>query len=155
MLIARDGSWFHDGKPIRRKAMVQLFSSILMLDTDELYYLVTPVEKVRLKVEDCPFVANQMEITGSGESQLIQFTTNVDEVIQVDEEHPIRVEVDGSSGEPHPTVHVRNGLNALINRAVFYRLIEHAEQAEEGDEIVSRVWSGNRYFELGRYTNTV
>ena len=151
MLIARDGSWIHEGKPIRRTAMVNLFASILKLEDDGEYYLVTPVEKVRIRVQDCPFIATAMDTVGSGKSQSLVFTTNIGETVTVDSEHPIVVQEDEVSGEPHPTVHVRDGLNALINRAVFYRLVELAEQQEIESEIVTGVWSEGAFFELGRH----
>ncbi len=150
MLIAHDGTWYHEGKPIRRPAMVQLFASILKREDDGDYYLVTPVEKVRIQVEDCPFVANAMDTVGSGESQSIVFTTNTGETVAADGDHPIVVEADATTDEPHPTIHVRSGLHALINRPVFYRLVELAEQREIESEIVTGVWSNNSFYELGR-----
>lgn len=150
MRIACDGSWFHDGEPIRRPAMVNLFASVLKREDDGDYYLVTPVEKVRIQVEDCPFVAILMETEGEGKSRSLVFTTNTGESIAADSEHPIMVDEAADSGEPHPVVHVRDGLNALINRAVFYRLVELAEQQELAEDIVTGVWSNDCFFELGR-----
>lgn len=150
MLIARDGSWIHEGRPIRRAAMVRLFASVLKLEENGDYYLVTPVEKVRIRVEDCPFVATAMDTVGDGQSQSIVFTTNTGETVTADSDHPIVVEADTATGEPHPTIHVRSGLHALINRPVFYRLVALAEQSESDSEIVTGVWSNNAFFELGR-----
>ena len=151
MRIARDGTWFHEGKPIRRPAMVRLFASILRLDADQEYYLVTPVERVRIQVEDCPFLIIAMETQASGESQNLQFETNTGEVFVAGEEHRICFEENKLTGEPHPTVHVRSGLKGLINRAVFYRLVELAVEKEQGDKSVSGVWSNRCFFELGPY----
>jgi len=150
MLIAHDGTWVHEGRPIRRAAMVRLFASVLKLEDDGEYYLVTPVEKVRIQVEDCPFIVTAMDTVGSGESQSIVFTTNTGDSVPVDSDHPIVVEVDEATGEPHPTVHVRSGLNALINRPVFYRLVDLAERSESESKIITGVWSNNSFFELGR-----
>ena len=149
MFIARDGTWYHEGKPIRRPALVQLFSTILLREDNE-YFLVTPVEKVRIKVEDCPFVATQMEIIQKEGRQSIVFTINNEEMVTVDSKHPIEVESMGTGNEPHPIVHVRNGLNALINRAVFYRLVEAAEEMELDGGSVLGVWSEDLFFRLGQ-----
>ncbi|GIT23801.1 MAG: hypothetical protein CM1200mP40_34830 [Gammaproteobacteria bacterium] len=149
MLIARDGTWYHEGKPIRRPAMVQLFSSILLREDKE-YFLVTPVEKVRIQVEDCPFLVTQMEIFQREGRQSIVFTISNEEMVTVDSQHSIEVESMGTGNEPHPIVHVRNGLNALINRAVFYRLVEAAEEMELDGESVLGVWSEGFFFSLGQ-----
>mgnify|MGYP002629357168 FL=1 len=153
MIIRRDGSWIHEGTAIRRAAMVQLFASVLKREGDN-YYLVTPVEKIGIEVEDCPFVACEMDVEGSGKSQKLRFTTNVGETVVAGPEHQIRVEVSAESAEPHPLIHIRNGLNALINRAVFYRLVDLAEQTEIGTdgeaEILTCIYSDGLLFELGR-----
>lgn len=148
MRIARDGTWFHEGRAIRRPAMVKLFSSILLREGEE-YFLVTPVEKVRIQVEDCPFLVIQMEVEGKGQDQTIVFTTNTDESVRVDATHPITVSSSGAKNEPHPTVHIRNGLNALINRAVFYRLVEIAEESVVKGHRRMGVWSNHVFFALG------
>lgn len=130
--------------------MVQLFASVLLLDTDGDYYLVTPVEKVRIRVQDCPFVVTEMDIEGQGHSQQIQFTTNTGEKVIAGQAHQICLQVDQDTGEPHPIVHIRSGLNALINRAVFYRMVDIAEQTTSGAETVTGLWSDDCFFELGR-----
>lgn len=154
MVIRRDGSWIHEGKPIRREAMVRLFASILKFE-DNNYYLVTPVEKVGIEVEDCPFVACEMDTEGSGQSRMLRFTTNTGETVVAGPGHQISVEVDQDSDEPHPVLHVRDGLNALINRAVFYRLVDLAEQTETGAggeiEVITGIYSDGAFFELGRH----
>ncbi|MEX0962588.1 MAG: DUF1285 domain-containing protein [Pseudohongiellaceae bacterium] len=148
MLIARDGTWIHEGTPIRRPAMVKLFASVLKLEGGK-YYLVTPVEKVGIQVEDCPFIVQQMDVSGHGSEQDLIFTTNLDEKVTAGAEHPLRIQVDPVSGEPHPTIHVRSGLNALINRAVFYRLVELAQTQEpqSGDTTLG-IFSGGKFFPL-------
>lgn len=149
MFIAKDGTWVHEGKPIRRKAMVELFASVLKLAEDDQFYLVTPVEKVRIRIEDCPFVALEMDVEGKGDKQVLTFTSNMGEVASAGKEHELRIEVDSETGQPHPVVHIRSGLNALINRAVFYRLVELAEQVElESGKLVTGIWSSGVFFEF-------
>ncbi len=149
MLIARDGTWVHEGKPIRRKALVELFASVLKVADDGEYYLVTPVEKVRIQVEDCPFVALDMDVEGVGSHQNLVFTTNIGEKVTADQDHPLMIQVNPDSGAPHPILHVRSGLNALINRNVFYRLVDLAapKDAELGDSVMG-IWSGGQFFAL-------
>ncbi len=126
ILIRRDGSWIHEGRLIRRKKLVQLFSTIIRLEKDGHYYLVSPVEKLRIQVEDCPFVVNQMDVKLKEDNQTIVMTTNVGEVVEVSKERPIKIS-DTELEAPHPVIHIRDGLVALINRSVFYRLMELAE----------------------------
>ncbi|WP_118133199.1 DUF1285 domain-containing protein [Oceanicella sp. SM1341] len=121
--IARDGTWFYLGTPIGREALVRLFASVLKLENHR-YYLVTPVEKIGITVEDAPFVAVDFRIEGAGHHQRITFTTNVGDETVAGPENPIRVERDPETDEPAPYVHVRRGLEALIDRKSFYRLVE-------------------------------
>lgn len=149
MRIARDGTWFHEGKPVRRKALVRLFSSVLKKEDDR-YYLVTPVEKVGIRVEDCPFVVRTVEFSGSGQDQQVVFLLNTDEQVLVDEQHYLRVEQPAGSDEPHPIVHVRNGLFALLSRSVFYQLVEAAESRQDRQHTVLGIRSAGAFFELGK-----
>jgi uncharacterized protein len=141
--IAADGTWYHEGAPFVRDALVRLFATVLRRDPDG-YFLVTPAEKLKIDVEDAPFLAIDMEVKGSGAGAQILFSTNVGDHVVADADHAI--EVEERDGEPRPYVHVRGGLRALIGRAVFYRLIDHAVQ--EGDELV--VYSRGARFPLGR-----
>ncbi|MCY3996329.1 MAG: DUF1285 domain-containing protein, partial [Rhodobacter sp.] len=118
--IARDGTWFYLGTPIGREELVKLFSSVLRRDDDG-YFLVTPVEKVGITVDDAPFVAVDFEVRGKGRDQILTFTTNVGDSAAAGPDHPIRVERDGRTGEPSPYVLVRARLEALIDRKSFYR----------------------------------
>ncbi|HEY0212572.1 MAG TPA: DUF1285 domain-containing protein [Paenirhodobacter sp.] len=120
MEIRRDGTWFYMGTPIGRPALVRLFASILKLE-DGRYYLVTPVEKVGIRVVDAPFVAVDCEMSDG----VLTFTTNVDDRVTADADHPIHVRR-AANGEPAPYVMVRRGLQALIDRKTFYRLVEIA-----------------------------
>ena len=149
MRIARDGTWFYLGTPIGRKPLVKLFSSILRRDDDE-YFLVTPVEKVGIKVDDAPFVADDFEVEGEGKTQNIVFTTQVDDTAVAGPEHPIRVERDPETGEPAPYVLIRSNLEALIDRKSFYRLVDIATHEEHGGERWFGVWSGGRFFPIIR-----
>ncbi|MFC3080101.1 DUF1285 domain-containing protein [Phenylobacterium terrae] len=144
IVIRRDGAWVHEGAVISREALVRLFSTVLRKDPDG-YWLVTPVEKMKIKVEDAPFVAVAVERAG----EALRFTTNVGDEVEAGPEHPIRVEVDPESGEPRPYLHVRRGLEALINRPVFYELVEMAEPKPTPDGERYGVTSNGAWFEVG------
>ncbi|MGK7654713.1 DUF1285 domain-containing protein [Roseovarius sp. B08] len=123
MRIARDGTWYHEGTVIQRQGLVRLFSTILKKEGDR-YFLVTPVEKVGIVVEDAPFVAVDFEAEGEGAAQMLVFVTNVEDHVLAGADNPIRVERDPDTGEPSPYLHVRAGLEALIDRKSFYRLVD-------------------------------
>lgn len=123
MRIARDGTWFYQGTPIGRPGLVKLFSSILRKDGDD-YFLVTPVEKVGIRVDDAPFVAVDFDASGQVEQQVLRFHTNVGDIAVAGPDLPIRVERDADTGEPAPYVRVRRNLDALIDRKSFYRLVD-------------------------------
>ena len=133
MRIARDGTWFYLGTPIGRVELVRLFSTILRRDGDD-YFLVTPVEKVGITIDDAPFVAVDFQITAPGMDQVLTFETNVGDFAIAGPNHPIRVLRDAQTGEPSPYVMVRANLEALIDRKSFYRLVDignheiHADQ---------------------------
>lgn len=126
MRIARDGTWFYQGTPIGRPGLVRLFSTILKRE-GEGYYLVTPVEKVGISVDDAPFVAVDFEQIDGADGPVLRFETNVGDTADAGPEHPIRVVRDPATGEPSPYVHIRAGLDALIDRKSFYRLVELGE----------------------------
>ena len=146
MRIARDGTWFYLGTPIGRERLVRLFSTVLRHDEDGKYYLVTPVEKVGIQVEDAPFVAVAMTVEGAGRDQVLTFTTNVGDETLAGPDHPMRFEIDKETGEPAPYVHVRARLEALINRAVFYDLVELGVEEEHEGETWFGIWSGGVFF---------
>lgn len=125
IVIRRDGLWLHEGTPIGREALVRLFSTVLRLDPDG-YWLVTPVEKLKITVEDVPFVAVRLDVM----DDRLSFTTNVGDVTVAGPDNPMRVEIDSETGEPAPYVHVRRGLEARIVRPVFYELTEMAAPRE-------------------------
>jgi hypothetical protein len=148
MRIARDGTWFYQGTPIGRKPMVRLFSSIMRRDGDD-YFLITPVEKVGITVDDAPFVAIGLEVQGEGEQQILRFLTNVDDQVEAGPEHPLRVVIDPHTQEPSPYVHVRASLEALIHRNVFYRMVELAVSRSIDGQRWLGVWSHGEFFRIG------
>ncbi|MGJ8617253.1 MAG: DUF1285 domain-containing protein [Sulfitobacter sp.] len=123
MQIKRDGTWFYQGTPIGRPELVKLFSTILWREGDK-YFLVTPVEKVGITVEDAPFVAVDFEASGEGKAQKLRFETNVGDFSGAGPERPIRVVRDEKTGEPSPYILIRRNLEALIDRKSFYRLVD-------------------------------
>lgn len=146
MEIRRDGTWFYEGTPIGRKPLVRLFSTILKHEGDA-YFLVTPVEKVGLRVEDAPFVAIDIEAAGKGRDQVIRFTTNVGDQILAGPDNAIRV-VRDETGEPSPYIHVRAGLDALIDRKSFYRLVDLGEAHDVDGVAWFGVWSQGLFFRI-------
>jgi hypothetical protein len=145
--IARDGTWFHEGTPVGRRELVRLFSTILRKDGDD-YVLVTPAEKMRIKVEDAPFLAVLLDVEGEGKNRKLIFTTNVGDETIASGENPIRVEIDPQTREPSPYVHVRRGLEAKISRPVFYQLVDLAVpgEGEHAGKLV--LWSDGIAFPL-------
>lgn len=153
MRIARDGTWFHEGGEIKRIELVKLFSTVLKRDAEGKFWLITPVERGEIEVEDAPFVAVDMDVEGEedGENQRLIFRTNLDHVVEAGPDHPIRVATDDETGEPSPYILIKDGLEALINRAVFYRLADLAVERhdEETDALVWGVWSNQIFFPIG------
>ena len=145
MRIARDGTWFYLGTPIGRKPLVKLFSSIIRRDGND-YFLVTPVEKAGIKVDDAPFVAIDFAVEGEGREQSVTFTTNVDDTATAGAERPIRVVRDAESGEVSPYVLVRANLEALIDRKSFYRLVDACVHEEIEGESQFGLWSKGAFF---------
>jgi uncharacterized protein len=143
MRIARDGTWFHQGTPIGRAAMVRLFSTILRRETDGRFVLVTPVEKLDIAVEDAPFTAVELRIEGEGAGTTLVFRLNTGDLVTAGPEHSLRFE-DREDG-PHPYLHVRGGLDALVARSVYYEL---AELALGNGSTPPGVWSGGAFFPL-------
>ena len=145
--IESDGRWFHEGGPIERLSLVKLFASILRREEDGQYYLLTPVEKWRITVVDTALLIVDIDVLNAGQSdQQISLKTNVDTHVFVSKEFPLVVTFSESSGEPHPTVLLPNLLSAKLSRAVFYRLVDIAE---EKDGVLS-VLSNGDLFELGK-----
>jgi hypothetical protein len=142
MRIARDGTWFHEGSPIGRKELVKLFSTILRREPDGRFVVVTPAEKLDIIVEDAPFIAVEATTEGEGPARQIIFRTNTDDLVAAGPEHRLRIET-AADGTPRPYLHVRAGLEALINRPVFYQLADLA--LGEGASPPG-LWSGGVFF---------
>jgi hypothetical protein len=145
MRIARDGTWFYLGTPIGRMPLVRLFSSILKKE-DGRYFLVTPVEKVGITVDDAPLLAVDFEVEGTGRDQAIRFFTRTEDEVVADAENPLRVVRDPETGEPSPYVHVRRGLEALIDRKSFYRLVELGVTERLDGTDWFGLWSSGKFF---------
>ncbi len=145
MYIAKDGTWCYLGSPINRFELVKLFSSILKKE-DGKYFLVTPVEKVGITVEDAPFIAVDFEAEGDGQAQRLSFSTHVGDVAVAGPDHPIRIVIDAETDEPSPYILVRANLEARIDRKSFYRLVDIATHLDGW----FGVWSGGQFFPLIR-----
>ena len=144
LVIKRDGSWWHEGRRITRQSLTRLFSTILRKDDDGVHYLVTPVEKIAIEVDEAPFLAVDFEVMGEGADQRLLFTTNFGDVVEAGPERPISVGFDPLTDEPTPLIRVRGRLDALMTRPVFYRLVDLATE-ETGQW---GVWSGGAFFAL-------
>ena len=148
MRIARDGTWFYHGSPIARPRLVKLFASVLRREADGLYWLVTPVERGRVVVEDAPFLAVELTSDGEGTERRLSFRTNLDEIVAAGREHPLRVQT-GANDEPAPYILVRPGLEARLNRPVFYELVDLADAERGGGGGPFGLWSDGVFFDLG------
>lgn len=149
LCIARDGRWYHDGRPIERMPLVRLFATILRREPDGEHYLVTPVEKWRIFVDDAPFLAVSMTANGSGRERRLDVSTNLGEAVAVGPDHPLVVEYRAGSDEPAPYLSMRNGLRARLTRALFLELADLVEQGEHAGRPVYGVWSRDCFFALG------
>ena len=147
--IARDGTWSYRGSPITRLPLVRLFSTVLRREADGTFWLVTPVERGRINVEDAPFVAVEMTRHGEGRQQQLIFRTNVDDTVAADAAHPLRVVNDLETGAPNPYILVRDGLEARLTRPVFYELVELGREERVGNKTLYGVWSNGIFFPLG------
>jgi hypothetical protein len=148
--IGRDGTWYYQGSPIGRKPLVKLFASVLRRESDGQFWMVTPAERGTVVVEDAPFTAVEVTASGQGEDQRLKFRTNLDEEVVADAEHPIRVAHDPETQAPSPYVLVRDGLEARLLRPVYYELVTLGETRRIDGEEQLRVWSGGKFFLLGR-----
>lgn len=145
--IAADGTWHHNGSPIRRDKLVKLFATILRREPDGRTVLVTPVESVGITVEDAAFVAVEMAVDGTGEARRISFRTNVDDLVSVDTDHVLRFE-EGPDGALKPYLHVRNGLWALITRALTYDLVDLSENRTIDGQDWLGLWAGGVFHRI-------
>lgn len=149
--IMSDGTWLYRGSPINRMELVRLFASVLRREADDSYWLVTPVERGRIEVDDAPFVAVELATQGTGRDQMVCLRTNVDEWLTLGPNHPLRLRrpVDqAAEAGPVPYVEVRAGLEARLARPVYYELIELGEEWREADRRRFGVWSDGMFFAL-------
>jgi len=146
IVIDREGAWHHEGRPIRRDGLVRLFASVLRRE-GERYVLVTPVEKLGIRVEDAPFLAVEMAVEEGGEGPVLVFRTNLDDLVRCDEAHKLRFDAQ-AGGEVRPYIYVRRGLWARLTRAVFLDLAERAEERVVEGRAVYGVASGGAFFVL-------
>jgi len=149
MRIASDGTWFYLKTPIGRQALVKLFASVLKREGDK-YFLVTPVEKCGIVVEDAPFLAVELEVEGGKAGQVLNFRTNVDDWIACGPDHALRFEPEPETGGLKPYLHVRRDLWAKVTRALFYDLVELGEERDVGGERMFGVTSGGVFFAMAR-----
>lgn len=145
MRIATDGTWYYLGTPIGRPALVRLFASVLKREGDK-YFLVTPVEKVGIVVEDAPFLAVEMRRDDASKRATLHFRTNVEDWVSCDAEHTLRFELQPKSGGLKPYLHVRRDLWAKVTRALFYDLVALGEERDVDGERMFGVASGEEFF---------
>lgn len=148
MEIKADGTWFYMGTPIGRPALVRLFSTVLRKDADGKTYLVTPVEKIGIRVEDAHFIAVEMNVTGSGAEQCLTFRTNTGDVVEAGQDHRIRFVVDDETGGLKPYIHIRGRLEALVSRAVMYDLVSLGEELMVNGALMFVVRSKGQIFPI-------
>lgn len=148
MRIAADGTWFYMGTPIGRPALVQLFSTILRRDPDR-YVLVTPVERVGIKVDDAPFLGVELQKAQDERGQVLRLRTNVEDWVEIDADHALRFEKGASEGLK-PYVLVRDRLEALVKRALFYDLVAWGETREVDGEAMFGVASQGAFFPMAK-----
>jgi hypothetical protein len=146
--IAKSGLWFYEGSPIGREALVRLFSTVLRKDPDG-FHLVTPVEKLKITVEDAPFLAVRVDREETAAGPTLRFLTKVGDEVAAGPEHALRVETDPETGEPAPYLHVRRGLEARLRRPVFYELVEMAQERDFPEGRKLAVCSNGVWFALG------
>ncbi len=148
--IDRDGTWFYHGSPIGRKELVRLFASVLQRHEDGSYWLATPAERGRIAVDDVPFVAVEATLAGSGRDMTVSLRTNLDDSINIDVDHPLRMVADPQRGDPVPYVTVRDGLEARLTRSVYYELVALGVEEKVSGEPHLGIWSNGTFFPLGR-----
>src|SRR5829696_7564801 len=154
MRIAADGTWYYLKTPIGRPALVKLFASVLWREAEK-YFLVTPVEKVGIAVDDAPFLAVEMRTQGEGTARVLEFRTNVDDWVACGAGHALRFEPEPDTGGLKPYLHVRRDLWALVTRALFYDLVELGEEREVDGRRMFGVPSGGEFFAMAEASSLV
>lgn len=150
MRIDRDGVWHHEGRPIARKPLVKLFASILRRADDGSCWLVTPVERGRIEVEDAPFAVVELAVDGSGRDQIIRMKTSLDEWVTMGPDHPLRLRLPktGPRSGPLPYIDIREGLEGRLLRPVYYELVNLGDSHRADDVLRYGVWSAGQFFPL-------
>ncbi|MSO74189.1 MAG: DUF1285 domain-containing protein [Alphaproteobacteria bacterium] len=146
--ITADGTWYHEGVAIRRSALVKLFASVLSRDEAGDYWLISPVERARIRVDDVPFLAVELKVEGEGRAQRLSFRTNLDDWVVAGQAHPIVVRPQPGGREPAPYLVVRDRLDARLTRAVYYELAERALDARLDGRASLGVHSDGAFFLL-------
>jgi hypothetical protein len=146
--IRKDGVWLYRGSPIDRPALVKLFASVLRREADGRYFLMTPAEKVDVKVEDVPFLAVEMTVEGVGREQALFFRTNVDDVVHCGPAHPLLFALEAATGGLRPYVLVRGHLKARVTRTIYLELVALALAAKGEGGAAPGIWSGGAFFPL-------
>ncbi|MEO0411172.1 MAG: DUF1285 domain-containing protein [Pseudomonadota bacterium] len=152
MRIGRDGQWYYEGSRIDRPPLVRLFASVLRRDPDGRVYLVTPGEKYDIDIDDAPFVARDLTVSGKGDDQILALRTNVDDYVIIGQDNPLFMDDTGPAVGASPYVHVRGGLNALVSRPVYYDLVELAVPSAKDPDILGVISKG-QFFPLGSLTD--
>ncbi|MFC5990860.1 DUF1285 domain-containing protein [Limoniibacter endophyticus] len=148
MEIRADGSWFYMGTPIGRPALVELFSSVLRKDEDGITYLVTPVEKVEIRVADAHFIGVEMHVDGDGSGRRLTVRTNVGDVVEIGRDNPLRFVIGEETGGLKPYLLVRGRLEALLSRALTYELVSLGEEIEVDGRDMFAIRSGGEVFAI-------
>jgi hypothetical protein len=148
LTIAADGTWYYHGSPIGRKELVRLFAKVLTRTADGSFWLQTPVEKARIRVEDAPFLGVELAPEGQGANQILRLRTNIDDWVMIGPEHPLRLARAPEGGALKPYVAIRPGLDALLARPVYYELASLAVKGPEAAGAAMGVWSAGAFFAL-------
>ncbi len=148
MYIDSQARWHYQGSPINRVELVKLFSTVLRRDQDGEHWLITPAEICKIDVIDAPFLAVELMSVGAGENRAISFRTNIDQTVIMNEDHPLRIEIDAVSAEPAPYIALDHGLEAKLSRAVFYELVDLGQSEDIGGDQIYGVWSGGHFFPI-------
>lgn len=148
LTIKKDGSWTYMGTPITRQKLVKLFASVLKHEDDGKYYLVTPVEKIGITVEDLPFMAISMEVKGEAEEQIISFETNMQNSVIAGKEHDLSFTEEGDTAEIKPSIIIRANLKARLTRSLYYQLTDLAVPHKINDREYLGVWSAGEFFPM-------
>jgi hypothetical protein len=149
IVVSRKGQWLYQGKPIAREAIVRLFSTILRREADGHYYLVTPVEKWRIRVEDTPLLAHSLRTEGEGKDRKLWVTTSVGEEIPVNQDHPLEVGSYPETAEPRPVIRLPHGLEARLVTSAYYDLAELIDENDQAPDAVLGLWSHGNFYQIG------